>query len=113
METVVAQDIAIRALRRDDLDTVVAIDAELEGYSRRTYFERRLAAALREPKLHAQFAAVDGKGLAGYILARVMEGEFGRSDPALRLETIGVRGDLRGCGVGSQLLEALCKYARR
>jgi ribosomal protein S18 acetylase RimI-like enzyme len=104
---------SIRPLAREDLDTVVAIDAEIEGYSRRGYFERRLGAALREPKLHAQFAAVEGKGLAGYILSRVMEGEFGRSDPALRLETIGVRSDFRGSGVGKRLLDALCEYARR
>src|SRR5215471_2948877 len=111
MEAIVKE--GIRPLAHDDLCAVVAMDTALEGRSRRTYFERRLAAALREPKLHAQFAAVDGKGLAGYILARVMDGELGRSDPALRLETIGVRGDLRGCGVGRQLLDALCEYARR
>ena len=112
METVATQQDAIRSLRREDLDSVVAIDAVLKGHSRRTYFERRLAAALREPEFHAQFASVDGKGLAGYILARVMEGEFGRSDPALRLETIGARGDSKG-GVASRLLDALCEHARR
>jgi ribosomal protein S18 acetylase RimI-like enzyme len=108
-----AMKASVRPLAREDLDTVITIDAELEGYSRRTYFERRLAAALREPELHAQFAAVDEKRLAGYILARVMEGEFGRIEPALRLETIGVRGDSRSGGVGRQLLDALCEYARR
>ena len=57
--------IAVRALARDDLDAVVAIDAAIEGRPRRTYFERRLAAAVRAPKLHAQFAATDATGLAG------------------------------------------------
>jgi hypothetical protein len=38
-----------RRLSRDDLDAVVGIDARLEGHTRRTYFERRLAAAVREP----------------------------------------------------------------
>ena len=37
-----------RRLSRDDLDAVVGIDARLEGHTRRTYFERRLAAAVRE-----------------------------------------------------------------
>lgn len=113
MEAVATGRVVIRALGRDDLDAVVAIDAAIEGHSRRAYFERRLAAALREPKLHAQFAAVDANGLAGYILARVLEGEFGRSDPGLRLETIGVRGDARGSGTGRRLLDALAEYARR
>ena len=92
---------------------MVAIDAASEGRTRRAYFERRLDAALREPKLHAQFAAVDDKGLVGYVLARVLEGEFGRSEPGLRLEVVGVRADAKGHGVGASLFDALCDYGRR
>lgn len=103
----------IRALARDDLAAVVAIDAALEGRSRRDYVERRLAAALREPKLHAQFAACDGRGLAGYILARVLEGEFGRGEPGLRLEMVGLRDGARGHGGGAQLFQVLADWGRR
>lgn len=103
----------IRALTRDDLPAVVAIDAALEGRSRRNYVERRLAAALREPKLHAQFAACDERGLAGYILARVLEGEFGRSEPGLRLEMVGLRDGARGHGGGAQLFQVLADWGRR
>jgi ribosomal protein S18 acetylase RimI-like enzyme len=81
--------------------------------TRRAYFERRLLSALNEPKLHAQFAATDGKGLAGYILARVLTGEFGRIAPALRLEVIGVREDAKGQRVGASLFDALSDYGRR
>jgi len=91
VETITLQRTAIRPLLREDLDAVVAIDAEVGGRTRRGYFERRLDAALREPKLHAQLAAVDKRGLVGFILARVLEGEFGRSEPGLRLEVVGVR----------------------
>jgi ribosomal protein S18 acetylase RimI-like enzyme len=63
--------------------------------------------------LHAQFAATDPSGLAGYILARVLEGEFGRSEPALRLEVVGVRRDAQGRGIGQRLFEALADWARR
>jgi len=103
----------IRALAREDLPAVVAIDAALEGRSRRAYVERRLAAALREPKLHAQFAACDERGLAGYILARVLEGEFGRSEPGLRLEMVGLREDARGHGGGARLFQVLADWGRR
>ena len=113
MEIVTTRKITIKPLLRDDLGVVVAIDAAIEGRPRRAYFERRVAAALRQPKLHAQFAAWDGDGLAGYILARVLDGEFGRSEPGLRLEAIGVRPDARGHRVGSRLLDALCDYGRR
>ncbi|MBU6484062.1 MAG: GNAT family N-acetyltransferase [Betaproteobacteria bacterium] len=106
-------DRSIRALAREDLDAVVAIDAASRGRSRHGYFGHRLAAALREPGLHAQFAAVDDKGLSGYVLARVLAGEFGRSAPALRLEAIGVRGDVQRRGVGTRLMDVLAGWARR
>lgn len=109
----IERTIEVRALRAEDLPAVVDIDAGMQGRSRRDYFQRRLDAAIREPGLHAQFAAMDDKGLAGYLLARVMSGEFGRDRPGLRLEVIGVRPDARGQGIGRQLLEALSAYARR
>src|SRR5450830_1076734 len=105
--------ITIRALTKDDLDAVVAIDAAIEGHSRRDYIERRLAAALREPELHLQLAATEGGVVLGYVLTRVLVGEFGYSQPDLRLEIVGVHASARGRGVGAQLLQALLSYARK
>ncbi len=113
MQAVTLQSVTIRPLLREDLAAVVAIDAASGGVTRRAYFERRLVAALGEPKLHAQFAATDDKGIAGYILARVLTGEFGRVAPGLRLEVIGVRGDARGHHVGANLFDALSDYGSR
>ncbi|MEZ5738568.1 MAG: GNAT family N-acetyltransferase [Burkholderiaceae bacterium] len=105
--------LSVRPLTSDDLDQVVAIDALIEGRSRRTYVERRLCSAMREPTLHAQFGASNGDGLAGYLLARVLEGEFGREPRSLRLELLGVRDDSHGLGVGQALLNALTQWAAR
>jgi ribosomal protein S18 acetylase RimI-like enzyme len=113
MEQATLHRTTIRSLAREDLDSVVAIDALAAGYTRRTYFERRLRAALREPKAHAQFAVTDAHGLAGYVLARVLDGEFGRFEPGLRLEVVGVRADARGHHVGATLFDALCDFGRR
>ncbi|HET8748507.1 MAG TPA: GNAT family N-acetyltransferase [Ramlibacter sp.] len=107
------EQLTIRPLAREDLAAVIAIDAAIEGRSRRTYVERRLAAALREPSLHAQFAARDGDGLAGYILARVLAGEFGRSKASLRLELVGVRPESQRGGAGKRLFEMLLLWAAR
>jgi len=113
MDSTALPKIAIRALTREDIDAVVAIDSVIEGRSRHDYFQRRLAAALRDPARHAQFAATDDRGLAGYILARVLTGEFGRPHPGLRLEIVGVRPDVKGKGVGAALLQALLNYGQR
>jgi len=103
----------IRRLAPTDLDAVVATDAALAGRTRRAYFERRLAAALRQPELHVQFAAQSGKALVGHALARVLEGEFGRAQPALRLEVISVARDAQNRGVGRALHAALEAEARK
>jgi predicted N-acetyltransferase YhbS len=103
----------VRALAPGDLDAVVRIDAALAGRTRRAYFERRLSAALRQPELHVQFAAMRGGALAGHALARLLEGEFGQSRPALRVEVISVAPEAQGHGVGRALHAALEASARR
>lgn len=107
------KNITIRALTKDDLDAVVVIDAAIGGHSRRDYIERRLAAARRESALHLQLAATEAGSLLGYVLARILVGEFGHPQPGLRLEIVGVRVDARGGGVGAQLLQALMNSARK
>lgn len=113
MDIVITRKLSLRPLERDHLADVVAIDAAAERHPRRAYFERRLDAARRQPKLHAQFGAFDDSGLAGYVLARVLEGEFGRTEPGLRLEAIGVRSDAKGQRVGARLFDALCDHGHR
>ena len=95
-----------RPLTERDLDAVVAIDASLAGRTRRVYFERRLAAAQREPERHLQLGVEARGALAGFMLGRALEGEFGRSEPAVRLEAFGVARAAQGRGLGGALLGA-------
>jgi len=97
----------IRPLARADLDQVVALDAAITGRTRRAYFERRLAAALRQPELHVQFAAEEDGALSGYAQTRVLEGEFGRARKGLRLEMISVAPGAQSRGIGRALHAAL------
>jgi GNAT superfamily N-acetyltransferase len=108
-----AAEFRTRPLGAADLDAVAAMDAAATGQPRRRYLERRLAQAKRFPELHAQFAVEAGGALAGFVLGRLLEGEFGRTDPGLRLEDIGVREDHRGRGAGRALMAALEAWARR
>ena len=105
--------VKLRRLGVQDLDAVVEIDTQIIGRSRRAYLERRLQAALRAPTLHTQFAAEDNGAVTGFALARRLEGEFGRVEPMLRLEMIGVRPGEQGHGYGDALLGALEADARK
>ncbi len=98
---------AVRRLRPGDLEDVIALDKAITGRSRRGYFEKRLAAALREPSAHVQVAVDGERGLAGFALARVLSGEYGRTEAALALEVIDVDPALRRRGIGARLLGAL------
>lgn len=102
-----------RKLVREDLDRVVEIDALSSGGPRRAYFERRLRAALDAPELHVQFGAVRDHVLAGFMIARRMQGEFGRDEPALRIEVIDVHPDARHLGAALGLLAQLEAWCAR
>jgi N-acetylglutamate synthase-like GNAT family acetyltransferase len=47
------------------------------------------------------------------VLARVLQGEFGRREAALRLELVGLRADARRQGAGREMLEALAQWGAR
>ena len=104
----------IRALLPTDLDDVVSIDTAVEGRSRRAYIERRLQAAIADPASHAQFAAVRDSGeLVGFMLARRVAGEFGRSTASVRIELLGQRVGQAHQGIGRSLFEAVAGWSRR
>ncbi len=112
MNTLV-QNAFARALAPGDLSAVVAIDTALSGRSRSAYFERRLAAARADADRHLQLAVDEQGGLAGFMLGRMLEGEFGRTEPELRLEAFGVRAASQRHGLGSALADAFEREAAR
>ena len=102
----------VRALSADDLERVISIDAANSGRPRRPFFAKRFRAAeqTREDFIHLGVEA--GGRLAGFVLARVLRGEFGREQPVAVLDVIDVdRGEQdRGCG--RRLLEGLAAQLR-
>ncbi len=102
----------IRPLTREDFEAVLALDARIAGQLRRGYFEKRLAAAVRHPKRHLQLAIEDGSRLRGFLLARGADGEYGGSDRAVVLETIGVDPEVQRRGLGRRMLDGLAELAR-
>jgi ribosomal protein S18 acetylase RimI-like enzyme len=99
--------IPVRSMVEGDLRALIAIDRRITGRDRSAYFERKLDEALYESDVRISLVAeVDGRPV-GFIMARVDLGEFGRTDSAAIMDTIGVDPDHGNRGVGRALLTQL------
>ena len=105
-------DATIRPLTAADFEAVVALDARIGGAARRGYFEKRLQAALRQPRRHLQLAAAADGVLTGFVLARKAGGEYGEPEGAVVLEAFGVDPAARHRGSGRRMLARLEELAR-
>jgi ribosomal protein S18 acetylase RimI-like enzyme len=97
----------LRPLADGDLDRVVAIDHALTGRRRKGFYETRLRAAIRAPKRFIYVGIDDGGTLAGFVIARLLEGEFDGVSPIAVLDAIGVDPACQGKGLGRRLLDGL------
>lgn len=100
-------DIHVRPLSPDDLGSVVSIDRKHSGSTRTAFYEKRLQAALRNPKKFVYVGACRGDTLVGFALARLEGGEFGRETSVAALDAIGVDPDHAGYGVARALMAEL------
>lgn len=99
--------VAVRSLRPSDLEAVIALDARWSGRRREEYFGIKLQQNLNESGVKVSLAAELDGAFVGFLLARVFYGEFGRTERAAVLDTLGVHPDFRGRGVGRALLRQL------
>lgn len=102
----------IRPLAAGDLDAVITIDTETAGRVRRGFFERRLAAAMKDPKRFIYVGAdKDGK-LKGFALVSILAGEYGAAEQVAVLDAIGVEPEAQGRGIGKALLRRVDEVMR-
>ena len=99
----------VRPLGPADLECVIAIDQAHTGCARRRFFEKRFRAAQlsRDDFIHV---GVDSNGvLIGFACARILQGEFGREEPVVELDAVGVDPASQSRGHGHALLRGLAK----
>ncbi len=99
--------IPVRAMAEGDLRALIAIDRRITGRDRSAYFEGKLTEALRESDVRVSLVAERDGRPAGFIMARVDLGAFGRIEPTAVMDTIGVDPDYRDLGIGRALLSQL------
>lgn len=101
-----------RQLAAEDLEAVIAIDRAITGRSRRGFFDKRLAAARRDPKSFIALGIDHDHRLTGFALAHMLDGEFGGQHPVAALDAIGVAPSAQSHGIGHALIERLAQMAR-
>jgi ribosomal protein S18 acetylase RimI-like enzyme len=97
----------VRSLKEDDLATVVRIDSKFTGLERTSYYQTKFREMLIESGIRVSLVAEDFGVVAGFIMARVDYGEFGKAEQAAVIDTIGVHPAYKGAGIGRALLSQL------
>jgi ribosomal protein S18 acetylase RimI-like enzyme len=106
-------DRTVRPLTADDVESVVAIDRVHSGHSRRSFFEKRFAAANAHPDDFIHIGVARGNCLCGFATARILRGEFGRERAVAVLDGLGVQAESRDRGLGRALMSELTQSMRR
>ncbi len=99
--------IPVRSMVEGDLPNIIALDRRITGRDRSAYYRRKLAEVLHESGVRVSLVAeVDGQ-FAGFIMARVDYGEYGRTANAAVIDTIGVSPAFANRNIGKALLSQL------
>ncbi len=100
-------ELPVRSMAEGDLPAIVRVDRKITGRDRTPYYQRKASEALRQSGVRVSLVAeVDGQ-FAGFLMARVDLGDFGRTDPVAILDTVGVDPAFAGRRVGRAMLEQL------
>jgi len=99
--------IPARSMNAEDFAAVVRIDRNGVGRERDAYIRARMAEALDNAGARVSLVAEVDRVPVGFVMARMEYGEFGRTEPAAVIDTIGVDPRSRHMGVASALLSQL------
>ena len=108
-----ASDQNVRPLMADDKERVIAIDRVHSGHSRRSFFEKRFAAAKSHPDDFVHIGMTRSGSLCGFATARILRGEFGREHSVAVLDGLGVDAGSQERGIGQALMNGLTQTLRR
>jgi GNAT superfamily N-acetyltransferase len=103
----------VRPLGTRDLERMIAIDQAYTGRARRRFLEKRLHAAERRIQDFIHVGVESGGELMGFVLARILHGEFGRDQPVVALDVVGVDPRAQGRGHGRALMQGLIEAMRK
>jgi ribosomal protein S18 acetylase RimI-like enzyme len=108
-----AAEVAVRPVRREDLERVIALDAAVTGIAKRNYWRSVYERYGKAGGAARQFLVADRGGkVEGFVIGEVRDWEFG-SPPCGWVFAIDVDPGARQSGIGTRLLDAICANFRR
>lgn len=106
--------VAIRLMRADDFDAVVAIDAKVLKASRPEYYEVKFEKLFKtRDYLPTSLVAEEEDGtVVGFVMGELYMGEYGIFQEEARLDTIGVDPEYQHQGIGERLIYEFMDHLR-
>ncbi len=101
------EELPVRSMTERDVPAIIRLDRKITGRDRTAYLTRKAAEVLTQSAIRMSLVAELQGHLAGFLMARVDFGEFGRTEPTAVLDTIGVDPGHARRHVGRALLEQL------
>ena len=102
------EDVKIRALKKEDLGAIVAIDAKVLGENRKDYWGKKLELMNDKSSQVSLVAEMEGK-IFGFILGDVSGWEFGVPDTIGWIDTIGIDPAYQKKGLAKALAQELIR----
>lgn len=99
--------VPVRSARESDLDAIIRIDRKLNQRDRREYYTAKMNEVMSESGIRASLVAEHDDQVVGFIMARVDYGDYGRTEPAAVIDTIGVDPGFGRMGIARALLSQL------
>jgi ribosomal protein S18 acetylase RimI-like enzyme len=105
----------IRSMRSADRVAIIALDALIRGAARATYFERRLSVIEQASAAdrHILLVAEQDGAIVGFVMGTLAYGEFGLTETAAVLDSIGVHPRAQRRSVGRELVTAFLAAGAR
>jgi len=97
----------VRSLQASDLSDILRIDRHIVGDSREAYLQQKVTEVIVDSGIRISLVGEQDGMVAGFIMARLDYGSFGRTSSTAVIDTIGVGPEYKGSGIGSALMTQL------
>jgi ribosomal protein S18 acetylase RimI-like enzyme len=101
------EQVTVRSMVEADLPAIVQTDRKITGRDRTPYYQRKAIEVLRQSGVRVSLVAEVDRQFAGFLMARVDMGDFGRTEPTAVMDTVGVHPAFAGKHVGRALMRQL------